>query len=98
MQTSVVFFLVGFQCGQFHMIKINCKCVHICTLLYPFSVEIITYAYFCSFLHCAVDPSATFHQLALMAPSASGSGIHVPSSLGENHNKQHTIQLYLLTV
>lgn len=43
---------------------------------------------FCSFLHCAVDPNATFHQLVLMALSASGSGIHGPSSLGENHEKQ----------
>lgn len=43
---------------------------------------------FCSFLHCAVDPNATFHQLVLMALSASGSGIHGPLSLGENHKKQ----------
>lgn len=35
-----------------------------------------------------MDPSATFHQLVLMALSASGSGTHVPSSLGENHKKQ----------
>lgn len=74
----------------------------ICMLLYSFfpvdilidhyqycSSTVISNDSFCSFLHCAVDPNATFHQLVLMALSASGSGIHVPSSLGENHKKQH---------
>lgn len=44
----------------------------------------------CSFLLCAAGLSATCRPPEQTAPSASGSGIHALSSLGEKHKTQHT--------